>query len=528
MPKGYSEEETVRIIAIYLFIFVSCIYLLSKSYIYDVEQHAQRYQVAKSIVENGELSIPESTYSMRGMDGRSYSLYGLGWSILAVPFYVGGKFVGNPENFTLLLNPFVGAATVTLVFLFSIALGYSRRSSLVVAIFYGLGTLAWPMAKHPFDHIVETFFVLLSVYFMYLQISKNAMIHLILSAICIGFAISTRLVSILVLPALLILMGAGCGVSWRFVDNNKKFFKKILIFMLVLLPFIGLVLFYNYYRFGSIFETGFQLLSVKTGLDFFSGTPFLTGFRGFLTSPGKGFFYYSPIAIFFFITIVPFYKKHRSTAIAFILVTVSYLLFLSNIIYWHGDWAWGPRYLLVITPFVILPITGLLDSVRWRKNNPFIKLPVYVVFTLSLLIQILAVSVHYHNYFINLQKDQKVQFTIVHAEGIPPIIEPNPEIYFTWMNSPIVSQMKEIKRIGTEIKNYRFVDLPKNATDLEKIKALPVMNLFDFWWIYMYYIDHSQKGFIALQVLLILIVVGICGYRMIKISRRDASQLEVS
>ena len=497
------------------------------SKIYDVEQHGQRYQVAKSIVEKGELSIPESTFSIRGMDGRSYSLYGLGWSILAVPFYAGGKFVGgNPENLTLLLNPLIGAATVTLVFLFSIALGYSRRSSLVVAIFYGLGTLAWPMAKHPFDHIVETFFVLLSVYFMYLHISKNAIIHLILSAICIGFAINTRLVSIFVLPALLVLMGAGCGVSWRLVDKNKIIFRKIVIFMLVLLPFAVLVLFYNYYRFGSIFETGFQLLAVKTGLDFFSGTPFLTCFRGFLTSPGKGFFYYSPIAIFFFFTIVPFYKKHRCTAIAFILLILSYLFFLSRNIYWHGDWAWGPRYLLTITPFVIIPITGLLDSVRWRKNNSFIKLPVYVVFTLSLLIQISAVSVHYHNYFINLQKDQNVQFTAVHAEGVPPIYEPPPEIYFTWMKSPIVSQIKEIKRIGTEIKKYRFVELPQNATNLEKIKVLPLMNLFDFWWIYTYYIDRSYKGLILFLVL--LIVVGVCGYRMIKISHRDALQLEVS
>ena len=54
------------------------------------------------------------------------------------------------------------------------------------------------------------------------------------------------------------------------------------------------------------------------------------------------------------------------------------------------------------------------------------------------------------------------------------------------------------------------------------------MNLFDFWWIYMYYIDNSHKDIVALQVLLILIVVGICGYRMIKISRRDALQPEVS
>ena len=527
MTKGFSEGEKVRIIAIDLFIFVFCIYVLSISNIYDVEQHGQRYQVAKSIVEKGELSVPESTISIRGMDGRSYSLYGLGWSILAVPFYEGGKIFGrNPENLVLMLNPLVGAATVTLVFLFSIALGYSRRSSLVVAIFYGLGTFAWPMAKHPFDHIVETFFVLLSVYFMYLHTSKNAIIHLIFSALCIGFAINTRLVSILVLPALLVLMGAGCGVSWCFMGSKKIFFRKIVIFMLVLLPFAVLVLFYNYYRFGSIFETGFQLLARKTGLDFFSGAPFLTGFRGFLMSPGKGFFYYSPIATLFFFTIVPFYKKHRCTAIAFILLILSYMLFLSRNIYWHGDWAWGPRYLLAITPYVILPITDLLDSFRWRKNFPFIKLSVYVVFTLSLLIQISAVSVHYHNYFINLQKDQNVQFTVVHAEGVPFIVEPHPEIYFTWMKSPIVSQMKEIKRIGTEIKNYRFVVLPQNATNLEKINAQPLMNLFDFWWIYMFYIDRSYKGFIMLMVF--LIVVGVCGYRIIKISRRDPLQLEVS
>src|SRR4030065_29055 len=260
MPKGWSEGDLVRVTAIYLFTFVICIYILSISNVYVADQHIQRYQLAKSIIEKGELSIPESAYSIRGMDGRAYSLYGLVWPILAVPFYTIGKFVGrHPENLMLLLNPMVGAATVTLVFLFSIALGYSRRSSLVVSMFYGFGTFAWPMAKHPFDHVVETLFVLLSVYFMYLHSTKNAIIHLILSTLCFGFAMNTRLVSILALPALLVMMGEGCGVSRRFVDNTKVFFRKIVIFVLVLLPFIGLVLWYNYYRFGSIFETGFQL-----------------------------------------------------------------------------------------------------------------------------------------------------------------------------------------------------------------------------------------------------------------------------
>src|SRR4030066_1488438 len=210
MPKGLSDGEIVRVTAIYLFAFVICIYFLSISNVYVADQHIQRYQLAKSIIEKGELSIPESAYSIRGMDGRAFFLYGLVWPILAVPFYTIGKFVGrHPENLMLLLNPMVGAATVTLVFLFSIALGYSRRSSLVVAVFYGLGTFAWPMDKHPFDHIVETFFVLLSVYFMYLHAAKHAIIRLIFSALCFGIAINTRVVDILALPALLVIMGAG-------------------------------------------------------------------------------------------------------------------------------------------------------------------------------------------------------------------------------------------------------------------------------------------------------------------------------
>jgi hypothetical protein len=114
----------------------------------------------------------------------------------------------------------------------------------------------------------------------------------------------------------------------------------------------------------------------------------------------------------------------------------------------------------------------------------------------------------------------------VHAEGVPFIVEPPPEVYFNWAKSPILMQLKDIKRIGTEITNYRYKELPQDSTDLEKIKSHPHMHLFDFWWVYMFYIEHTYKGFIALLVL--LIVAGICGLRMTKFSRRDEFQLEGS
>jgi hypothetical protein len=524
MPEGLSEGAKIRFTAIYLFTFVTCIYLISLSTFVSFDQYIPRYEVTKSIVERFDLSIPEENPgSIKGVDGRSYSLYGLGWPILAVPLYIIGKNFGSYHvNLVYLLNMLAGAATVALVFLFSVALGYSRRSSLVVAIFYGLGTFAWPLAKQPFDHNVETLFVLLSVYFMYRHASKNTIIQFIVSALCLGIAINTRLVSILVLPALLVMMGAGSGAKWFLADNRKIFMRKMVIFLLVLLPFAGLVLWYNYYRFGSIFETGFQLIATKTGLDFFSGTPLLTGLKGFLASPGKGYFYYSPIAVFFFFTIIPFYKKHRWPAISFIILFLSYLLFLSRNVYWHGDWAWGPRYLLAITPFLIIPIAELLDSVPWRKKTPVIIFPVYVVFALSILIQVVAISVHYHNYFNHLYYEQNVRFTIVQGEAIPEIHEPDPEVYFKWSKSPIISQLKDIKRIGTNITNYRYVELPQDATDREKAIASPSMHLFDFWWVHIYFINYSNAGFIALPGF--LLVAGICGLRMIRFSCSDTLQ----
>jgi hypothetical protein len=542
MTDGLPEKEKIRQIAIYLFSFVTIIYLLSLSLpnIYSVDQYYQRYEVTRSIVENFDISIPYSKEGIKGIDDRTYSLYGLGWSILAVPFYIAGKFIGrSPQNFVSMLNLVAGAATVTLVFLFSVALGYSRRSSLTVSMFYGFGTFAWPMAKHPFDHVVETLFVLLSLYFMYLNVSDNKTKRLIFSSICLGVAINTRLVSILVLPPLLVMMGTSRGEKYCITEFDKMFLRKMAIFVVVLLPFIGLVFWYNYCRFGSIFETGFQLVATRTGLDIFSGTPLLTGVIGFLLSPGKGFFYYSPLTVFFFFTIIPFYKKHPHIAISFVMLIISYLLFLSKNINWPGDWAWGPRYLLPITPFLIIPIAELLDSDTWLANKSVLTGLVSGVFALSLIVQVAAVSVHFYNYFLQLRMDKTVSIRAI--EGYGPIIYlPPPGIYFEWKRSPILAQFRFVHEIGKGLwdnkslqpfenkkGNFNFGsssaagkggEHPEIRADLEGIQVLPPFWIFDLWWVYLYYLNNNYAGFVV--VLAFLIGCTICGCQMVKLSRR--------
>jgi hypothetical protein len=511
------DGKTNKLIVIHLSLLIISIYLISYSFIWT-EYFIHRFEDTKSLVDNLDLSIsnPKSN-GVIGIDGKIYSFHGLGWPVFAMPFYLIGKYTClNPEVLVSLMALLVSGATVLLVLLFCSFLGYSKRSSLAAAIFYGLGSIAWPYAKHPSDHIIETLFVLLSVYLMYIYILQKKPYFLIFSALSIGYALNTRLTSSLILPALYFM------IIWEYIDNRtmpgslKKLISDTAIFSITLLPFAGFILWYNHYRFGSVFETGYQLVAARTGIKFFTGTPLLTGLFGLLISPGKGIFFYSPVVVFFFFSIIPFYKKHPVPAIIFIYIILSTLLFISKNIYWHGDWAWGPRFVFAITPFLIIPAANLFDSDGWAKTVPR-KFFIYTVFVIGLVVQISAISVHPYSHFYRLQTEEHINFQTVSGEGIAFISEPPDYIYFDWNRSPILGQFRYIIQIAKNIDSYEYKEMPETEEFAENIKHYPLMNVFDFWWAYNYYIYNSNKGIIG-SILLLLIVI-ISGFRLIKLSQ---------
>lgn len=501
------ERKKVRFIAFNLFIFFTATYLLTYSGPTIVDVSQMRIEVAKSLVGGFDLAVPLGT-GLRGADGRDYSWFGIGAALLALPFYIIAKFVGiPPENLFDMIILLTGTSTVVLVFLFSISLGYTKRASLIAAVFYGLGTMAWHYSKDSGDHGIETFFVLLSVYFMYRHAMDKHVTHLILSALSIGTAFITRPNSMLVMPSLFILMVLHDSKESDFKTRIRLVTRNILLFSLSFLPFIGLILWYNYYRFGSIFETGFGLMAKHLGVDFFTGTPLLTGLCGFLASPGQGFFYYSPIAILFFFSMRPFYRRHPMTAISFILIIISYPLFYAKNEYWHGASSWGPRYIFAVTPFLIIPIAELFDSPMWSTKK-ILKMLVYVLFAISLIVQLAAVSVHPNKYYLYLQVEENVKFKKVSGDGVQPIFHPPSEIYFDWRMSPILVHFKFIREIYRNIKDYKYIEPQKEATPLEKIKTSLEMNVFDFWWLDKYFVYGSYVGFFTALFLLLIAVIS--------------------
>lgn len=518
MIEHRKEKNITKFIALNLILFFVTVYWLTSSdiMVYDTDHSAARYEVTKSLVERFDLSVPEGL-GFRGIDGREYSWYGLGQSLLAVPFYIIGKTIGTPESAVSMMNQIICAAVAVVVFIFVLSLGYSERVSLFVSVTYGICTMAWPLAKQPFDHTIETLFVLLSVFFMYYYSIHKKGLYLLLSAFAAGYAFITRPTAILVIPPLFVLMLYYSLKQSDYKISTGIVIKNIILFSVALLPFISLSLWHNYYRFGSVFETGFSLIGKRTRIDFFTGTPLLTGLSGFLMSPGKGFFYYSPVALLFFFSIKSFIKKYPGLGISFILIILSYLLFLSKNIYWHGDWSWGPRYLLALTPFFIIPIAEIFDSDTWSKKK-LLRVAVYSILILSLVIQIAAVSVDYKKHLTKLRFEENLNFSVVRSEEVQPMVEPPPEIYFDWKKSPLLVQFVYIYEIFSNMKDFKYSKPVEGATVQEQMRAAPFYNIYDFWWLYKYFVDGSYSGF---YVALILLIVAIfVATRLWKISRK--------
>lgn len=509
-----KEGRIAGHMAFYIFLLFFLIQLATLSGLnFNVDSGSERIELVRAIVDRHELELNKG--DLKGVSGRIYPLRAIAPALLAIPFYLLEKIISSPDaaGAVAIVNQLCGAATVMLIYSFSMVLGYSRKASLLTAIFYGFGTFAWPSSKSSFEHTIETFFVLFSVYSMYQYSVFKSVSNIFLSGISFGLAFNTRYTSVLIIPALFLMMILHYLKKYDMRESAKYLGKDAVLFTVAFMPFMCLFFWYNFSRFGSFFETGYTLQAKRLGVDFFSGTSMMTGLAGFLISPGKGFFYYSPVTVLFFLSIGRFLKSHLALALSFIVIIACHLLFLSKNLYWHGDWAWGPRYILVITPFLMIPVADFLDSHQWRTRK-IVRGAVYCLFIISVVIQLAAISVDFNKYFFHLIFDEHVVFVNIHGAGVQPIIEPPSGSYVDWRKSPILWQFKFIVEMAKDIDKYQYVKVPERSPLREKIVAEPFMHLYDFWWLHQYFITRRYSGFVIAGILfLVAVFIGIRLFR---------------
>lgn len=375
--------------------------------------------VARNIVCCGSVEMAPPEYSgglqtKLGRDGKYYSPTSLGSSLLYLPAAAGTKFFYALNNFEqgkyfplqldYVLTFFASFTNPILAFiLFLVNCKIFKlfikkdTSAFFLSFIISFSTNLLPLAKHSFFHIPFALFLSLSFYYILLfaEREKNDK-YLVLSSICFGLAILTyNLIFIIILAIYLV-----------FLWFNLKDWKPIYKWLLSMIPFVLIVGYFNFIRFGSPFNLGYDF----NAFDLKEKGNVLKGAFGLLFSSGKSVFLYSPLLILSYIYAIKTFKKDYISRFI-IFLTIILTLAYGGFVFWSGDLAWGPRYMSILIPFA-----GIILARNWNKIN---KPILYFLAIIGLFIQLEGVTVPYeyqypvHDQAISQKakpKDRRSQF----------------------------------------------------------------------------------------------------------------------
>ncbi len=376
-----------------LFLFLFAVYLLTYTPRINSSDGQAMFATAESLVRRGALDIEQLRWldlqqGTYGLDGLLYSRKGIGVPIGLLPLTWLGLLLPwwGTVGASLLFNAIITALAAVLLLVYLQELGFSQRVGLIVALTFGLTTLAWPYAKSLFSDPFSGLLLLGAAYAL-LKFSRGAgergsggeknltpaperslpvglplrspalLIYPFVAGLLLGWNVAARYAEAIFLPVFGLLLLYYLYNLQRSTFNplrepstfNVSRFTfhalpPILAFSIPLF-LIGLALIaFNISRYGDPFNTGY--LPNET----FSGSLW-QGLLGQLVSPGRGLFLYCPIFLLSLIGILPFFRHHRPEAITALSIILIHLFLYGKWFMWHGGYAWGPRFMVPTLPF---------------------------------------------------------------------------------------------------------------------------------------------------------------------------------
>lgn len=339
-----------------------------------------------------------------GRGGRLYSIFGPGESLACVPFltiarlvdrthwyapaaitpppsfYVGGGYerfeagerpapreavLHAERTIVSLLNPIVSALAAVVFFAIASRFARTRAAALGATVLYAAGTLAWVYAGGFFSEPLATLCVLLSCYFA---------ARPTVAGLALGAAIATHITAILFVPFLAAIaihdadQGEASASSPRGAERHRpdRRVRAAAWFAAGLGAALALLAIYDAFRFGDPFETGRGVdpeLARAFGYGVFTAP--WRGLYGLLLSPGKGVLLYAPAVIVGAIGWRAFHRERPFTARVLAVAAITRILFLAARSDWHAGFCLGPRYLVMLLPFLVLPVVTVAD--RWPR-----------------------------------------------------------------------------------------------------------------------------------------------------------------
>jgi hypothetical protein len=481
-----SGTRATYVLAGLLGAFTLCLYLLTGSS--DLLHNGDtdlRIQTTQAIVEHGRLWLDNPSYTddrvARGLGGHLYAFYAPGQSVLMIPFYIVGKAIAHHLNLSYMvteyyaarsLDLFLGAALAVLFFLFALTAGFGRRVAAVLTLLFAAGSVAWPDAQSALEQTQVDLFLLIAVIglWQFMRFSTASRRWLLLAGTGVGLAVFTRYDALLYAPvvAALILLTRR-PLRWREAANN------VLYFGAGLAPWVVFVALWNVARFGSPFLTGLHEDTL--------GNPPWLGVLDLIVSPGKGLLWYLPLLLLLPWAVAPFRRRVPGLALVCAVMVLLPLLFYASIRYWHGDPAWGPRYLYVAVPYLLLPLGEILS--RWGRYRLGLRSLFVAVAAISIGVQVVAVSVTEWRFWYRLQVIQQDSSSANLWQGQPfRWGSQHYHYYWTISQSPLVIQTEDVYQVLSILsgnQHYVASGHPDPYVSGTTSVIYPV-NTLAFWW----------------------------------------------
>jgi hypothetical protein len=195
-------------------------------------------------------------------------------------------------------------------------------------------------------------------------------------------------------------------VLWFEPVRGLTLWERFVVYVKTALPVYAVFLLidrlYQYYRFGSFFNTYVHYFTVEHRLldpslpsNYPFEKPFHVGFLGPLFGPEKSIFLFDPLLVLTIVIAAVAWKRFRpeirAYLVAALLLLLAYISFYAKYTVWSGDFAWGDRYVSTTAELVAFTSVPLLLRHRGELGK-FIWTIGVVLIGVSAVIQVASLA----------------------------------------------------------------------------------------------------------------------------------------
>lgn len=376
------------------------LYLLASPGRIDFIDGQYRYEVARSWLDLGAPLIRDPTLRALGASvdartGNAYSWYGAAPSLTPLPLMwiarqAGGESAERDRFAFSLTSAVFGALVPALLVVVYGRLGVPLRESILSALVFALATQWWPGSVTTFDQNQHAF-VLFAALILAWDAGRHASTaRALLAGVLGGLIVTYQEMYALLLPAVALAVfaprseGAADAPRLSALGIDRGAVLRYVGFGAGCFVGVGLFLAYNHLRYGALLQ--------PNRYDALWPSNPLAGVLSLTLSPGRSVLLFSPPLVLLAFGVRALWRRAPVLCTAAGLTGLMHFLFIANIPFFAGEWAWGPRYLLVLLPMAALALPFALA----RHGRRFVLL---VAVLLGLGVQVMAVSLDHQRYY---------------------------------------------------------------------------------------------------------------------------------